>query len=88
MSQTFTFAPSTSSAFTFQPTLDGAIYTATITWNIAGQRWYITLTDASGTVIFCLPLISSNDSYPISMTLGYFNTSLTFNSATSLFTVG
>ena len=88
MSQSFIFAPSNSAAFTFNPTLDGVIYTATITWNIAGQRWYITITDSSGNVILNMPVISSDANYPISMTLGFFNTPLTFNSALSTFTVG
>lgn len=88
MSQTFIFSPSNSTAFTFNPTLDGVIYTATITWNVAGERWYITITDSSGNVILNMPVISSDASYPISMTLGFFNTPLTFNSALSTFTVG
>ena len=53
------FAPSTAQAFQFQPTLDGEVYTCTVTWNLFGQRYYVNLYDLSGNLIFCLPLIGS-----------------------------
>jgi hypothetical protein len=57
---TFTdFVPNSFSPFSFQPTLDGEVYTATIKWNLAGQRWYINLVDSNQTPIFTLPLIGS-----------------------------
>jgi len=53
------FTPSPTGPFVFQPTLDGNVYTASVKWLGAGQRWYIELEDLSGTTIFYLPLIGS-----------------------------
>jgi hypothetical protein len=53
------FVPSNQAPFQFQPTLDGAVYTALITWNLARGGWYITLYDLNGTRILTLPLIGS-----------------------------
>ena len=47
--------------FSFQPTLDGVQYAATVTWNTWGQRWYLNLTTLSGTPVFTLPLVGSAD---------------------------
>jgi hypothetical protein len=38
--------------FAFNPTLDGQVYSASVTWNIFGQRWYLTLQDLGGNLIF------------------------------------
>lgn len=49
----FTPAPApTSPPFQFQPTLDGEQYTASVTWNLGAQRWYLTLQDLGGNLIF------------------------------------
>jgi hypothetical protein len=53
------FAPSNSAPFQFQATLDNSNYTAIVTWNLAGQRYYVNLYSLAGDLIFCLPLISS-----------------------------
>ena len=45
--------------FTFQPTLDGAQYTAQVTWALWGGRYYINLFDLGGTRIFSEPLVES-----------------------------
>ena len=82
-----TFAPSNSAAFTFSPSLDGADYTATIKWNIAGQRWYMVLEDGGGNVIVNIPLISSDSTYPVSMVAGYFKDALYYNSSSMQFSV-
>ena len=62
----------------FQPTLDGNIYQALLWWNVAAQRVYITLNDQSNTAIFSMPLIESPLNYPISMTTGYFASTLVY----------
>ena len=73
---TFTqFTPPPASLFAFQPTLDGAVYSATVVWNLAGQRWYLQLTDLSGNLIVLLPLIGSPIGSDINLVAGYFQTS-------------
>ena len=61
------FAPSnsTSPPFTFQATLDNAIYNVTAAWNFDAQRWYITITDQSNTIIASMPLVGSPSQTPI-----------------------
>lgn len=78
MTTTTQFIPgNTSPPFQFQPTLDGTTYSAAITWLLTGQRWYITLSDKNGVVIFNLPLIASPPppQQPINLAAGYFTTS-------------
>ena len=75
---TYSFQPTSSQNFTFQPTLDGNTYNCTITWNWFGLRYYITCADLSGNIIFTLPLIGSPQSYPISITAGYFDSTLVY----------
>lgn len=81
------FSPSAQSAFTFQATLEGATanvlgvgptYNVTVTWNVYGQRWYITIVDQNGTRVLTTPLIGSSSDYLISMTAGYFTTQLLY----------
>ena len=55
------FQPSTQQVFSFSPTLDGAQYNCTLTWNLFGQRYYINCSDLSNNLIFSLPLIGSPD---------------------------
>lgn len=55
----FGFQPSTTAPFQFQPTLDGALYLATVLWNTYGQRWYLQLTDGAGNMVFFQPLVPS-----------------------------
>lgn len=59
MSATFiNFTPSTTSVFSFQAQLAGTQYTVTVTWNVFGQRYYITVADLSGNVVLYRPLIA------------------------------
>lgn len=50
----------------FQPTLDGSIYTITLNANLFGQRYYLLCTDGLGNTIFNEPLIATPPSAPIS----------------------
>ena len=45
------FTPSASAVFTFNPTINGVQYIATVAWMFQAQRYYLTLTDLSGNVI-------------------------------------
>lgn len=53
------FVPPTNTPFEFSPTLDGAQYNATVTWNLFGRRWYVNVYDLGGLLIFSVPMIGS-----------------------------
>lgn len=73
---TFTqFAPSVSKNFTFQPTLDGQVYSVVVTWSLFGQRWLVNCYDLSGNLVFARPLRSSPNGTDINIAGGYFLTS-------------
>ena len=60
------FTPSPRGPFQFQPTLDGVTYNAVVTWNLFGQRYYISLFTLDGTPVFNLPLIGSESAVNLS----------------------
>lgn len=70
------FAPKPGIGFNFEATLDGSVYEMAVTWNIFGQRWYITATGADGAILFTLPVIGSPNEGAINMTAGYFTNSV------------
>lgn len=61
----YPYVASPAAPFSFQPTLDGAQYLATIRWNLFGQRRYLFLTQLDGTPVVTTPVIES----PPSLTL-------------------
>lgn len=61
MTTYFPFVPNSQAPFSFQPTLDGDNYAATVTWNLFGQRWYLNVSQQSGGLVFSLPLLGSPD---------------------------
>ena len=71
------FIPSNSSSPPFQATvtLDGSSYSLAATWNIAGQRWYVTLTDLNGNMVWSGALIGSPLTADILLAPGIFSTS-------------
>lgn len=75
------FTPSPSSNFQFQPVLDGASYNAVVTWNYYGQRYYINIYTQQGVRVLSLPMVGSPDGYDISLTAGYFASTLVFRSS-------
>ena len=70
----FTISP-TAPPFQSIFTLDGASYSATATWNLAGQRWYLSLTDLTGVLLWCGPLVGSPMNADILLAPGIFQTS-------------
>jgi hypothetical protein len=70
------FTGSTYTNFQFQATLDGKNYICIVTWNLFGERYYINIYDTSQNLILCAPLIGSPSFYNISLTAGYFTTSI------------
>lgn len=59
MSTFVDFAPTGTEPFQFQPILNGTQYTALITWNIFGERYYLNLYDLSNNLIVCEALTES-----------------------------
>src|SRR5215831_14631339 len=59
------FQPSNISAPTYMVTLDGNQYTMVVTWNVASQRYFINLYDVNGTLIFCVPLVTTAIGRPV-----------------------
>ena len=81
------FDPNPLTAFQFPATLDGGQYTIIVTWNSAGQRWYINIYDQNYVVVATVPLINSPPNYDISLTAGYFTSTLIYRKATMTFEV-
>ena len=75
---TYNFQPSSVAPYTFNPTLDGAVYSASVTWNLFGQRWYLNINQTNGPLIVSKPLISSELASPINLVAGYFTTSVLY----------
>ena len=87
MTTYFDFNPSDTEAFQFQPSLDGNTYTVIVTWNIFGQRYYVNIYDSNNVLIVSLPMISSPPGYDISLTKGYFSSTMVFRGIDNRFEV-
>jgi hypothetical protein len=82
------FVPSQSAPFQFQPTLDGQVYSAVVTWNLFGRRFYLNLSSLDGTLVVCKALVGSPDGSDIDLVGGLFTTStLVFRQSTQQFEV-
>lgn len=55
----FTFAPSTAAVFSFQPTLDGEAYNATVPFSLFGNRPYLSLLSLSGVQVWYGAVVGS-----------------------------
>lgn len=77
MTTLISFTPNNNSSPPFsQPvTLDNVSYSLNVTWNIAGQRWFVALQDQSGFVVWMGALIGSPLNYDILLAPGIFTTS-------------
>lgn len=88
MATTYTnFVPPASGAFQFQPTLDGQVYTVIVTWSLFGRRFYVSIYQLDGTLVVSLPMIGSPSFRDISLTAGYFTSTLVFRQANQQFEV-
>lgn len=88
MTTLVTFSPSQTANFQFSADLDGTTYNIVVTWNLFGQRYYINIYTQQGALVVCLPLIGSPDDYSVSMTTGYFTTTLIYRTSSNQFEVG
>jgi len=87
MSTTVVFTPTSTTVFSFNATLDGAVYTCSIAWNIWAQRWYLNIFDQTNTLILARALIASPSDYPINLLFGYFTTTMYFDDASQSFLI-
>lgn len=62
------FTPSTTQAFSFQVTLAGKQYNATIVWNVFGQRYFLNLTDLLGNLVLYTALVATGPQLNASVT--------------------
>jgi hypothetical protein len=83
----FTFTPSPLQPFQFQPTLDGSVYIATVTWNLAGQRWFITISTLTGNRVLTRAMVGSPAGFDINLVWGYFSSSLVWRKPSNQFEV-
>jgi len=82
------FNPSPKSNFTFNVTMDNVKYNCICSWNMFGQRYYISMFNVNGLRIFTLPIISSPQGYNIDISGGYFQTSkLIYRASTNQFEI-
>lgn len=82
------FSPIATENFSFLATLDGLACNVVCTWNLYGARYYVTIFNDRGETVVYLPLIASPDGHDVSMTAGYFTTTLVFRESTGLFEIG
>lgn len=59
MTTYFPFVPSNQTPPSFQPTLDGQVYNAVVTWNLFGADYYINLLTLNGDLVFCRAMSGS-----------------------------
>ena len=78
MTTYYDFIPNAATPFQFQPTLDGQVYTAIVTWNLFGQRWYLNLFDLAGNRILTIAMVGSPLDYDISLVAGLFASTLVY----------
>ncbi|WP_405027751.1 phage baseplate plug protein [Mangrovibacter phragmitis] len=69
---TYTFTGDEQSAVSFTPTLDGTVYNCSIGWNIAAQRWYLTVKDGSGNRVLTRAVTGSPVGADINLLFGVF----------------
>lgn len=67
------FVPTTNAPFQFQLTLAGSDYTAIVTWNLFGARFWFNLYTVQGVRVVSLPLAGSSLDYDLNLVEGYFD---------------
>jgi hypothetical protein len=81
------FVPTQLAPFQFQAMFDGSSYNIILTWNIYRQFWYLSIYSPANVLIVSLPLIGSPPWYNISLTAGYFTSTLIYQPAANQFVV-
>jgi len=81
------FAPNIVTAFQFQAVFDNQTYNLICPWNAFGQRYYVTCYNLNGNLVFNVPLIASPLFYDISLTAGYFTSTLVYRASSNQFEI-
>lgn len=69
MSGTFVdFAPSSTAAFSFQPVFASNSYIVSVPWNFFAERYYLSVSDSAGNLIFLIPLVESGPTFQVQFT--------------------
>lgn len=87
MSVIIPFNPSPAANFQFQCTLDGKPYNVICTFNAYGQRYYLNVYDLTGNLVLARPIIGSPATFNVSLTLGYFDTSIVYRESSAQFEI-
>lgn len=69
----FSFSGNEQQSVTFSPVLDGRVCRCQIKWNIAAQRWYLNISDNTGSRLLTMPMVASPSGFDIDLTLGVFS---------------
>lgn len=71
------FTPSNASnpPFSTPLTLDGASYVGNVAWSFYGQRYYMTIVDPAGNVVWTGAMVGSSLSYDVLLAPGVFSSS-------------
>jgi hypothetical protein len=81
------FQPTDTGPFQFQATLDGTQYNIVVTYNVYGQRYYVNIYSTQGTLIVARPMVGSPTEYDISLTKGYFTSTLVYRTSNQQFEI-
>lgn len=82
------FVPAVNQNFSWQPTLDGAQYTAVVSWSLFGKRWILNIYTLQGVLVVQKPLRGSPVDYDVNLIQGYFTEStLVYRTGTNNFEV-
>lgn len=81
------FNPAPNANFQFPCTLDGAPYNVICTFNAYAQRYYVNIYDLTGTLIMSRPLIASPSFYNVSLTIGFFETTMIYRESSATFEI-
>ncbi|MEJ0017540.1 MAG: hypothetical protein WDN25_13435 [Acetobacteraceae bacterium] len=87
MAQVVPFAPTPAGPFQFAAVLDGQSYTVIVTWNVSGQRWYVSVYTGAGDRVLSIAMVGSPDDHDISLVAGYFISTLVFRQSSQTFEV-
>lgn len=87
MTTLINFNPSPTANFQFIATLDGKDYNVIVNWNLYGQRYYVNIYTLQNSLVVCTPLIGSPPDYDISLTKGYFTSTLVYRAQNRQFEV-
>ena len=87
MTTTIPFNPSPTENFQFTATLDGNDYNVIVNWNLFGARYYLAIYTFQGALVVLLPLIGSPLNYDISLTKGYFTSTMVYRVSNSQFEI-